>query len=278
LTARVILGKKTPVGIPYIIHLTVKAVGRISVSAQNFSTKFLPPLSTAVEVSRYLQRAILHDELKPGARLIERDLSETLGVSRIPIREAFRILELRGLVQIIPRKGAQVTAFTKQEIEEIYTLRANLVSLGAKLAARNLDREGLEKLTRLGEKMRERARRNDLKGYFLLLVQFHDHLSEASGNRRLHQILEMLGKQTIRFRYTSLSRPGMLQKSNAYHQELIRALIKGDGKGAEKMARRSIKEGRRQLLKYLSSHPENGDPVPGDLELKIPKIIHSGRL
>jgi DNA-binding GntR family transcriptional regulator len=248
------------------------------VSAQNFSTKFLPPHSTAVEVSRYLQRAILHDELKPGARLIERDLSETLGVSRIPIREAFRILELRGLVQIIPRKGAQVTAFTKQEIEEIYTLRANLVSLAAKLAARNLDREKLEELTRLGERMKERARRNDVKGYFQMIVQFHDLLSEASGNRRLHQILGMLGRQTIRFRYTSLSRPGMLQKSNAYHQELIRALKRGDGKGAEKMARKSIKEGRRRLLQYLSSYPENGDPIPGDLELKIPKVIHGGRL
>jgi len=248
------------------------------VKAQNFSTKFLPPLSTALEVSRYLQQAILHDELKPGARLIERDLSETLGVSRIPIREAFRILEFRGLVQIIPRKGAQVTAFTKQEMEEIYTLRANLVSLAAKLAARNLDREGLEKLTRLGEKMRERAKRNDLKGYFLLLVEFHDLLSEASGNRRLHQILEMLGRQTIRFRFTSLSLPGRMPRSNAYHQELIRALKRRDGKGAEKMARRSIEEGRQELLRYLSSHPEKGDPIPGNLELKMPKIIHRGRL
>jgi DNA-binding GntR family transcriptional regulator len=278
LTAYVILGKKTPVGIPYIILRILKPLRRIAVSAQNFSTKFLPPHSTAVEVSRYLQRAILHDELKPGARLIERDLSKTLGVSRIPIREAFRILERRGLVQVIPRKGAQVTAFTKQEIEEIYTLRANLVSLAAKLAARNLDRKGLEKLSRLGERMRERARRNDLKGYFLRLVEFHDHLSEASGNRRLHQILEMLGKQTIRFRYTALSRPGMLQKSNAFHQELIRALKRGDGNTAGKMARRTIKEGRRHLLKYLSSLPENGEPIPGNPELKIPKIIHSGSL
>jgi DNA-binding GntR family transcriptional regulator len=69
-----------------------------------------------------------------------------------------------------------------------------------------------------------------------------------------------------------------MQRSNAHHQELIRALKRRDGKGAEKMARRSIEEGRQELLRYLSSHPEKGDPIPGNLELKMPKIIHRGRL
>ncbi len=229
-----------------------------------FSLKFLPPRSAAEEVSKYLQKAIIHGKLKPGSRLIERNLSEALGVSRIPIREAFRMLEVAGLVKIIPRKGAQVTAFTNKEIDEIYTLRSDLVSLAARLAAAKRDDGLLKRMEKVCKRMDEKARRGDLEGYFPLLTEFHNLLYQASGNRRLHQILEVLARQTTRYRYASLGFPGRVEQSNAHHQELMEALKKKDAATAARITRKSIDEGRKLLLKHLATHPERFGLPPAD--------------
>lgn len=229
--------------------------------------KFVPPLSTAEKVSQFLETRIIQNELHPGTRLIERDLSASLGVSRIPIREALRRLEQAGLVKIIPRKGAQVTAITRKEVEEIYALRAPLSGLAARLAARNIREKDLRRLMQIGRQMAEKARRNDLKSYFPLNLKFHDLLRQAAGNLRLYQILQNLGKQTTRFRFTSLSLPGRVSRSNTYHQQLIRALKKRDEKKAERIARRIIREAGRALVRHFTHQPaaeesrgENSDP------------------
>jgi DNA-binding GntR family transcriptional regulator len=235
---------------------------------KNLSAGFSPPLSIAQEVSRYLEDKIIQNELKPGTRLVERSLSETLGVSRISIREAFRILELGGLVRIIPRKGAKVTSITRREIVEIYTLRANLVGLAAKLAALNIKKDDLAALTKLGKQMDEKSKKNDLKSYFQRNLKFHRLLSQAGGNQRLHQILENFGKETHLFRYISLSLPGRMQKSNAYHQNLIQAISKGDGEKAEKIARTILEEAGQALIeqsfKSPAEFPEFGKHVIPD--------------
>jgi len=220
--------------------------GRVSASSQEFS----PPLSMAEGVSRYLENRIIQNELKPETRLVERNLSETLGVSRISIREAFRILALSGLVKIIPRKGAQVTAITRQEVEEIYTLRAYLVGLAAKLAAQKIDPRDLKELRKVARLMAEKSSRNDLKSYFPLNLKFHRLLSRAGGNQRLHEILGNFGKQTHRFRYASLSLPGRMKKSCAYHQKLIKAIEARDQKAAEKIARTIIEEAGKALMEH----------------------------
>jgi len=214
------------------------------------SREFSPPVSIAEGVARFLESKIIRNELKPETRLIERNLSETLGVSRISIREAFRILALSGLVKIIPRKGAQVTAITKQEVEEIYALRAYLVGLGAKLAARNISREDLGELKKIASQMAEKSEKNDLRSYFSLNLKFHRLLSRVGGNQRLHQILENFGKQTHRFRYASLSLPGRMRKSSSYHQRLVEAIQKRDEERAEKIARTIIEEAGRALIEH----------------------------
>jgi DNA-binding GntR family transcriptional regulator len=130
--------------------------------AKRSSQGFSPPISIAEGVARYLEDRIIRNELKPETRLVERNLSEALGVSRISIREAFRILALSGLVKIIPRKGAQVTAITRREVEEIYTLRAYLVGLAAKLAARNISLEDMKELKKIAKQMAEKCAKGDL--------------------------------------------------------------------------------------------------------------------
>ena len=213
-------------------------------------------LSSAEKVADQVKKAILHGTLKPGARLVERDLSQQLGVSRIPIREAFRMLETEGLVRIIPRKGAQVTAFTLEEIDEIYTLRTDLVRLAARLACKNLESGHIESMTEICKQMDAAAQRGELESYFPLLTEFHRLLYQASGNKRLIQILEVLRRQTMRYRFTSLSYPGRLRKSNVRHQELMRALQRGDSKAATRIAKVSIEEARQVLLKNVVRDPD----------------------
>lgn len=243
-------------GIPYTKY-PLRAAEVMVLLKERLPTGFSPPLSIAQEVSRFLENKIILNELKPGSRLVERNLAESLGVSRISIREAFRILELAGLVKIIPRKGAQVTAITEQEIEEIYTLRAYLVGLSAKLAARNIKREALTRLINLGKKMTEKSQKNDLKSYFQLNLKFHRLLRHAGGNQKLHQILENFGKQTHRFRYASLSLPGRMRKSNAYHQRLIEALRERNEEKAEKIARTIIEEAKQALIEHPFDESSN---------------------
>jgi len=221
-----------------------------------FANKFLPPHSTAEGVSRYLEEAIICGDLKPGSRLIERDLAETLGVSRIPIREAFRILEIGGLVKTVPRRGAQVTAIHRQEVEDIFTIRANLIGLAAKLAARNAAEKDILRLSQITQDMVEKAKRKNLRSYFRLNVKFHALLGQASGNNHLATILENLGKQTFRFRYLSLSLPGRIQQTLKNHRRLI-GVIRARKEGeAEKIARGNIEEAKEILLQYISAHPE----------------------
>ena len=211
-------------------------------------------------VARYLEQKIIQNELKPETRLIERNLAESLGVSRISIREAFRILALSGLVKIIPRKGAQVTAITKQEVEEIYTLRVYLVGLAAKLAARNIGPEDMQELKKIGRQMAGKNRKNDLKSYFDLHLKFHRILSQAGGNQRLHQILANFEKQTHRFRFASMGIPGRMKRSYYYHKRLLESIQDGNEKMAEKIARTSIEEAGRALL----GHPfENSSDFRG---------------
>jgi DNA-binding GntR family transcriptional regulator len=214
------------------------------------SPGFSPPISIAEGVARYLEDKIIQNELKPETRLIERNLSESLGVSRISIREAFRILALSGLVKIIPRKGAQVTAITRQEVEEIYTLRAYLVGLAAKLAARNISPGDLKELKKIAKQMAEKSAKSDLKSYFGLNLRFHRLLSQAGGNERLRQILGNFGKQTHRFRYASMSLPGRMQKSSAYHQRLIEAIRRREEDKAERIARTIVEEAGRALIEH----------------------------
>jgi DNA-binding GntR family transcriptional regulator len=233
------------------------------------SVGFSLPRSISQEISLYLENKIIQNELKPGTRLIERNICASLGVSRISLREAFRILELSGLVKITPRKGAQVTAISRREIEEIYYLRTHLVGMAAKLAALHIKKDELARLIKISTQMAEKAQKRDLRSYFQLNLKFHTLLSQAGGNRTLHQILENFGKKTQRFRFFSLSLPGRMQKSNSYHQLLIEAIKNGNGEEAEKIAATIIQEAGKALIQ----HAHNGSKYfPGFEDEPIQKV------
>lgn len=147
-----------------------------------------------------LRRAILKGDLKPGERLMEIALADRLGVSRTPIREAIRKLELEGLVVMAPRKGARVASITERDLNDVLEVRKGMETLAIKLACKRITEEELEKLEEIEMKFQKMIENDDLTGMAETDVAFHDTIYHATNNQRLVQLLNNLGEQMYRYR------------------------------------------------------------------------------
>ena len=139
-----------------------------------------------------LRQAILRGELKPGERLMEIQLANKLGVSRTPIREAIRKLELEGLVLMIPRKGAEVAEITEKNLRDVLEVRCALEELAVQLACDRIDEEGVRELRAAAEHFRDVLDSDDITKIAEADVAFHDVIFTATDNRRLIQLLNNL--------------------------------------------------------------------------------------
>ena len=151
-------------------------------------------------VFKKLRKAILTGNLKPGERLMEIHLAEKLGVSRTPIREAIRKLELEGLVQMIPRRGAVVTEITEKSMKDVLEVRRALDVLSVELACDRITGEEKEMLRKACQDFEDATKTGNLKEIAEQDVAFHDIIVEATRNSKLIQILHNLSEQMFRYR------------------------------------------------------------------------------
>lgn len=147
-----------------------------------------------------LRQAILKGELEPGERLMEIQLADRLGVSRTPIREAIRKLELEGLVVMIPRKGAEVARITEKDLKDVLEVRCSLEELAVELACEKITNEELESLKRAMDDFKAAIHEKDITIIAEKDVTFHDIIFQATRNERLIQILNNLREQMYRYR------------------------------------------------------------------------------
>lgn len=187
-----------------------------------------------------LQDKILKGQLVPGQRMVEAELCDKMGISRSPLREAFRILESQGYLVHKPRRGMHVTKVSLQEIENIYTIRANLESLATSLAVKQGDPGTLNELKKLHQEMMDAAGEGNIGTYQRLNLKFHEILNNASGNQRLSDLIDNFVKQTNRYRVVVFTTPGKLQASIRNHEELIHSFEKGDAQEAERVRKETI--------------------------------------
>ena len=166
-----------------------------------------------------LRQAILKGELKPGERLMEVTLANRLGVSRTPIREAMRKLELEGLVVMIPRKGAQVAHITEQELNDVLEVRRGLEELAIEKSCERISEEELKTLKESTERFRVLVEANDLMALAEEDVKFHETIYASTHNRRLIQILSNLREQMYRFRMEYLKDEAV--RENLYDEHLM---------------------------------------------------------
>ena len=161
-----------------------------------------------------LRQAILRGELKPGERLMEIQLANKLGVSRTPIREALRKLELEGLVNMVPRKGAEVADITEKSLRDVLEVRKALEELSVQLACEKITEEEIEELKRVAERFKDTLNDQDVTKIAEADVAFHDVIYTATDNQKLIE-------QMYRYRVEYLKKEEAYPQLIAEHEELI---------------------------------------------------------
>jgi len=195
-----------------------------------------------------LREAIIQGRLKPGERLMELTLAEELGVSRTPVREAIRKLELEGFVVMVPRKGAYVSGITEKDINDVFEVRAALEALAAGLAAERITEEELDELERSLVRLAEASHDGDIDTVVEQDTHFHDLIYRASRNQRLVQIVSNLQDQIQRFRLATLSRPGRTRRAVEEHKKIVEAIAERNVELAQQLAREHIENAEANLL------------------------------
>jgi len=214
------------------------------------------PKGLVDQVTQLLTDAILDGSVKEGDKLVETRLQKQFGISRSPIREAFRELEKKGLVVIVPRKGAFVKEVTRIDIEENFPVRAVLEGLAAKLAFERIMDEDINELEKTFKKMEKSVHNNDVKGYWRYHNHFHDQIIEKSKNRVLIDKLTKLRMQSLMYKVTLLYFKEDLQSSFELHKKMF-ALFKDrttDPKRIEDFVRNHIDEAKSRFLQYIDQH------------------------
>ncbi|MBQ8802394.1 MAG: GntR family transcriptional regulator [Tyzzerella sp.] len=175
-----------------------------------------------------LRQAILRGELKPGERLMEIQLANKLGVSRTPIREAIRKLELEGLVLMIPRRGAEVAEITEKSLRDVLEVRRALEELSVQLACERITEEQIQELKEVAKEFEGVLKSGDVTEYAEVDVKFHDIIYHATDNQRLIQLLYNLREQMYRYRVEYLKREEVHEQILEEHNYIIEMIEKGD--------------------------------------------------
>lgn len=225
----------------------------------DFSVQMNEYLPLRDVVFNTLRQAILKGELKPGERLMEIALAERLGVSRTPIREAMRKLELEGLVVMIPRRGAQVANITEKDLNDVLEVRIVLENLSIEKACERMTEEELKKLWMAAKEFERSLDAGDPVRLAETDEAFHEIIYQASDNRRLKQVLNNLREQIYRYRVEYLKEEDTRNVLIGEHEELYNAIKARDVKKAQEISFKHIENQRRAIIRSIHSEAKNGN-------------------
>ncbi len=196
--------------------------------------------------AKALEDMIIKGKLKPGQKVKEQEISTRLGISRPPLREAFKLLEADGLIRREPRRGVFVSELQDRDIWEIYTLKLALYTLGVTLAMDKITNGEVEKLERVVAQMEKSVYGDgspDVMRYDELNNLFHEMTANIAGHARLKKIQQSLNNQIKRIAYRSFADRKHLQVSCRYHRRILDAIKAKDKAKAEQLTREHILRG-----------------------------------
>ena len=205
-------------------------------------------LTLREKILENIRDAIISGSLKAGSRVSEPELAERYGISRTPIREAFRQLESEGYLTVIPRRGAVVSEFSEKDVEEFYAIKSILEGYAARRACEKLSDRDLARLQSINDRLSELAEHNDIKTFFKIHSDFHDMFIKAADNEKLRDLITSLVTRFQRLRLTSLSMPGRMRISVQEHEKIIEAFRNKDAALAETLVRKNAEYGGRVLM------------------------------
>ena len=207
-----------------------------------------------------LERLILRGELAPGDKLNEAQLATRLGVSRGPVREAFRALEQAGLLRTEKNHGVSVKTLSIKEAEEIYQVRAMLDEHIGRLLANGISAAHLSALRQIVESMKRAQNSHDGQTYGHLNLQFHDTMAAAVGNEKLLETYRRLVRELSLFRQTALTlETDAIDQSVHEHEAIIEAIAAGDSNLTESLIRSHLDHGRERIQRSRQAQLANAE-------------------
>jgi len=219
--------------------------------------------SLATLVQQEIERAILQGEHAPGAKLIEAVLADRMGVSRGPVREAFRMLEEAGLVRTEKNRGVFVRDIPIDEAVEIFDLRAAMDELVGRRLATHITTSQLKEIKGLVDAMEKAVKADDARNYHLLNLRFHDRLVEMAGNRKLTAIYRKLIKELSLFRRLNLADGWLLPISAGEHRAIVKAIASGDPEAAGRAMYDHVMESKERTIENDLRRQARGAQAPG---------------
>lgn len=209
----------------------------------------LPKRKPASEhIFEHLKRAITRGDIPPGSRIVERQIAETMGVSRTPVREAFHKLERDGLVTKQSPSGFAVTGMTLEEIEECFGIRAVLEGYAARLATVRHTPEQLKPLAHTIDVFERHLKKGDLESLPKINTELHDIIYELSGSPRLAKMINDLKDQIVRFRRIILKDKTMAVASHKDHRDMLNMMRKRKEQEVELLVREHILRGQTAVM------------------------------
>ena len=198
-----------------------------------------------------LREAIIVGELKPGERLMEVQLAKKMGVSRTPVREAIRKLELEGRVEMLPRKGAHIADLSVKDIMDLLEERASLDGLATSLSASRISEDEIKELKHIHSQFINYVEKENLQGSIKKDVEFHDIIYRSSRNDKLIQISNNLREQIQRFRVIYIKDYSSSRELIREHNEIIDAISSRSSDMAMKSAQSHIKKQEEAIIKSV---------------------------
>ncbi|NJD61490.1 MAG: GntR family transcriptional regulator [Deltaproteobacteria bacterium] len=208
-------------------------------------------LTLREKIVETVRNAIVNGQIPAGARVAEPELADRFGISRTPIREAFRQLESEGFITVIPRKGAIVASLSAKDISDFYDLKMVLEGYAARCAAKVLTAKELTKMEAVNRQMEAASTKKDLRKVLSLHNEFHEIFLKSCGNEKLYSIVQNMVMQFQRFRLI-LAMRGKLEGSIRQHREIIDAFRKQDADLAESLVIKNAQYGKKVLLRELA--------------------------
>lgn len=205
------------------------------------------------DVAERLRELIMHGELAPGVKLNERVLCEQLGISRTPLREAFKSLASEGLVELLPNRGAIVAPLDPARLQQIFAVLEALEGLAGELACRTASERQLREIRALHFEMLAHHARHELDAYFRCNQEIHIRIVEASGNEPLAQIYRSLNANARRARYMANLSQERWDQAVAEHNEILDALTARDAARLQRLLREHLEHKLALVMDALAA-------------------------
>jgi len=211
--------------------------------------KIITPIDQIVD---HIRHAVFSGKFTPGSKLKEKEISEWLGMSRMPVREAFRILEAQGLVEIEPNKGAKVPLISLEDLEEIYEARVLLEVYCLRKFVGLINDRDLTVIEEICDKMEAAIEQKDPLSYFDCSFDFHKYYISHCQNKLLESVFLRMENSIRCLQFSLDKKPKFYRKSLKEHRQILTALRAKDADGCERLIRHHLEAGYKSNKKIVS--------------------------